>query len=121
MVDKSVAARATIWSAVDLFARQFVSFFITLILARLLSPSEFGVAALLLLAIQLCTVPLQLGIFTALVQAPTLGTEQTSTVFWLSLAVSLLLGLLLILVAPSLASFFEQPVLQPLLAVAAAY
>lgn len=114
------AASAGIWSAIDLLFRQGVQFGVAVVLARLLVPADFGLIALLTFFTATATVFVQGGLTTALVQRADTTIEEESAVFWLNGAASLVFGAALLAGAGALARFYEQPVLQPLMAVAAA-
>ena len=114
------AASAGVWSALDLLFRQGVQFGMSVVLARLLVPADFGLIALLTFFTALATVIVQGGLTTALVQRADTTIEEESAVFWLNLATSLVFGAGLLAGAGTLARFYEQPLLQPLMAVAAA-
>jgi O-antigen/teichoic acid export membrane protein len=119
-MSKEKAAAATLWSGADILLRQGVQFFISLTLARLLSPSDFGVIALLTLFTSLSTYFVDSGMSVALIRCQNSRQEEETSIFWFNLAVGLVCAAALLLVAPYVAQFYRQPVLQPLMGVAAA-
>lgn len=116
-VQKAAAAGA--WSAVDLAARQVVQFGVSIILARLLTPEDFGVIAILIFFSSFSTVFLQSGLSVALIQRQTTTHEEETAFFWLNLSVALIFGILLGVIGGPVARFYETPVLEPLMWVAA--
>ncbi|HEX8412646.1 MAG TPA: oligosaccharide flippase family protein, partial [Sphingomicrobium sp.] len=114
------ATRAGAWSALDIVLRQGVQFVVSIILARLLSPADFGLMALLTFFTSLSITFVQGGLSMALVQRQDTTREEESAVFWINLAASTVFGVLLVLIAPFLAKFYGEPMLRPLLFVAAA-
>lgn len=114
------AARAGAWSALDIILRQGVQFVVSIILARLLTPADFGLMALLTFFTSLAITFVQGGLSMALVQRQDTTHEEESAVFWINLAASVVFAAMLVLAAPFVASFYEQPLLQPLLLVAGA-
>jgi O-antigen/teichoic acid export membrane protein len=114
------AAHAGFWSAVDVVMRQLVQFVVSVILARLLAPSDFGLVALVAFFSSLATVFIQGGLTTALIQRSDSGPEMESGAFWLNLGASAIFALLLLLIAPSVASVYKEPLLRPLMGFAAA-
>jgi O-antigen/teichoic acid export membrane protein len=114
------AASAGAWSALDLGLRQGLHFAVSIVLARLLAPEDFGIIGVLGFFTSLAVVFVNGGLTMALVQRQQSSREEESAVFWANLAASILFGLLLIAVAPLVARFYEQPLIQPLMAVAAA-
>lgn len=104
-----------VWSAVDIFTQQGLKFVISIILARLLSPSEYGTIALLYIFLELAAVFNDNGFSSALVQRRDVTHRDESSVFWFQLMCSLLLATLLCGIAPWIAEFYDKPVLQPLM------
>jgi O-antigen/teichoic acid export membrane protein len=115
------AARAGAWSALDIVARQAVQFIISVVLARLLSPADFGVMALLAFFTGFGTAVIEGGFATALIQRQDTSREQESVLFWMGLAWSIALAALLVVLGPWIADFYDQPVLAPLMWLAGAY
>jgi O-antigen/teichoic acid export membrane protein len=115
------AARAGAWSALDIVARQAVQFIVSVVLARLLSPAEFGVMALLAFFTGFGTAVIEGGFATALIQRQDTSKEQESVLFWMGLAWSIALAGLLVLLGPWIADFYDQDVLAPLMWLAGAY
>jgi teichuronic acid exporter len=105
-------ASAAKWSALDVFMRQGVQFVITVILARILTPEEFGVVALLSLFVGVAAVFIDGGLSSALVQRRNTTQADESTVFFFNLGMGAVSGVLICAAAPWVAVFFNQPVLQ---------
>ena len=78
-------------------------------MARLLAPEEFGALAVMLVFVNLGNVVVQSGLNTALIQSPEADDSDFSTVFWMSLAVSVALYLAIFLAAPLVAEFYSMP------------
>lgn len=114
------AAHAGFWSAVDVVGRQVVQFLVSVILARLLQPGDFGLIALVAFFSSFATVFVQGGLTTALIQRAESSREMESGAFWLNLAASAVFALLLVALAPILAAFYNERLLQPLMSFAAA-
>lgn len=114
------AARAGLWSALDLLLRQGVQFVVSVVLARLLAPADFGLIALLTFFTSLSITFVQGGLSLALVQRQNTTCEEESAVFWCNLAASCVFATALLLIAPAAARFYAQPLLEALMAVAAA-
>jgi O-antigen/teichoic acid export membrane protein len=114
------AATAGAWSTADIILRQGVGFAVTIVLARLLTPEDFGMVALLTLFSSLSIVFVQGGLSSALIQRQGTSREEESTVFWCNLIAGMLFALALIALAPLIARFFGHPVLAPLMLAAGA-
>ncbi len=114
------ATSAGAWSALDIVLRQVVQFGVSVLLARLLSPDDFGIIAIIGFFSSLSIVFVQGGLTLALVQRTETTHDQENAVFWTNLCAGVLFALLIIVVAPTVASFYEYPVLSALMYVAAA-
>jgi O-antigen/teichoic acid export membrane protein len=116
---KDKAISATLWSGADIFLRQGLQFAVTVALARLLSPEEFGTIALLYLFTGIASAFVDSGFSAALIQRQDVTHTDESTVFWFNLAVGALVALGLWTAAPAIALLFSLPILVPLTAVMA--
>ncbi|MBK6375906.1 MAG: lipopolysaccharide biosynthesis protein [Xanthomonadales bacterium] len=111
---KRRAFEATLWSGVEVMLRQGLQFAVTVILARILDPSEFGTVATLALFIAIATVLMDGGFSLALLQRQDITHVDESTVFWFNLVMGGLFSAALALAGPALAIFFELPALRSL-------
>jgi O-antigen/teichoic acid export membrane protein len=89
---------------------------VVIILARLLSPHEFGLAAMVLVLSSFVISYSDFGLGLALVQRPSITEKDRSSVFWASLALGATLTGVGIAAAPLAADFYHQPRVEPLLA-----
>lgn len=94
---------------------QFASFFISMILARLLTPNDYGTIALLTIFISLSGVFADSGFGSALIQKKEATEVDFNSVFYLSLCTSSLVYGVLFFIAPWVAAFYETPILVDLL------
>ncbi len=98
--------------------KTFVQFVIVIpILARLLTPDEFGLAGMAVAFIMFFSQFSDFGISTALVRHEAPGRALWSSAFWTNLGLGLLLTGLAFLCAPLIASFFDRPSLTPIVKV----
>jgi teichuronic acid exporter len=116
---KERAARAGAWSALDIVLRQGVQFVVAVILARLLSPADFGLMSLLAFFSSLSIVFVQGGLSMALVQRTETSHAQESAVFWVNVVAGTLFALILLAIAPMVARFYGYPLMDPLMYVVA--
>lgn len=105
---------AILWSGTEIFLRQFIQFGVSMALARILTPEEFGTVALLYLFSGIASVFIDGGFSAALIQRQEITVEDESTVFWFNLFMGIIFSLGLWLLAPRIAEFYRQPVLIPL-------
>jgi PST family polysaccharide transporter len=118
---RSVASRTvrgTAWAYGSYVGGQAVVLVATAILARLLSPSEFGLVAMAIVFITLLDTVSDLGLSPALVISTEAELrERANTVFPFTVVLGAALSALTVAVAPLVAAFFDEPELTPLLAV----
>ena len=81
----------------------------TLILARILSPTDYGLQAMVLTLINLCSLFQDAGLSTATVQRQNLAEDQISTIFWINVGLGSFLTILVAAAGPLLASFYKDP------------
>lgn len=106
---KQRAAGAALWSALEIAARYGAQFIVMVILARLLSPEDFGLVAILLVFTSLGMLLVDGGFGTALIQRQNTSADDETTVFVFNLATGILAGALLFCMASVIAKFFDQP------------
>lgn len=88
---------------------QGIQFLVQIVLARLLTPKDYGIIALIGIFITIANVFVQSGFSTALIQKKNANEEDFSSVFYLSLFVASLLYIILFFVAPIIANFYNIP------------
>jgi O-antigen/teichoic acid export membrane protein len=108
------AAHATWWSALEIASRYGVQFTVMVVLARLLTPSDFGLIAMLLVFTTVAALLVDSGFGTALVQKQVTSADDETTVFLFSTGASAMVAAALWFAAPAIASFYSQPLLTPL-------
>jgi teichuronic acid exporter len=117
---KNKAKNAVIWSGADIFMRHGLQFGISIALARLLSPDEFGTIALMFFFTSIANAFIDGGFSSALIQRQDVNHTDESTVFWFNLAMGATMALGLLIAGPEIAKFYARPILEPLAAVMAA-
>ena len=111
--------RSLIFKFLERCGYQGISFIIQLILARILAPSDYGVITMLTVFIAISQVFVQSGLNTALVQRKDTSEDDYTSVFWVSLLISIILYIILFFSAPFIASFYNMPELTSVLRVLA--
>ncbi|PWB24408.1 lipopolysaccharide biosynthesis protein [Flavobacterium sp. HTF] len=114
---KSIATKGIFWSAVDKFAVQIGQFIVSVVLARILLPEDFGLIGMLAIFIALSQTFIESGLGIGLIQRQVRSDIDFSTVFVFNLVVSSFFYLLLFFSAPFIAIFFNQPQLTDLVRV----
>lgn len=110
------AARGVAWTLAGSWMSAAVQVGTTMVLARLLTPADFGLMAMALTLTALVNQFRQLGLSQAVVQRPDLRWSQVSALFWVNTAVGVVLAGLVALGGIPLAAFYDEPALVPLCA-----
>lgn len=91
----------------------------TVILARLLTPNDFGLLTMVLSISLLLQNISSNGFIEATIQKQTICHSQISTLFWINVGISFIMSLLLMASAPLIVWFYEEPLLEPIVRVMA--
>ena len=105
------------WSTVEQVGPQIVGFGISVVLARLLEPGDYGLMGMLALFMGVAQVFADSGLSASLVQRKSLTADDETSVCAMNIAAGVVLAGLLCLIAPLVARFYSQPILMPLLCV----
>jgi len=108
---KDKAVKGIGWSFVDNVASSGITFLVGLILARLLTPAEYGIMAMIAIFIAVSNSIIDSGFSNALVRKINIQRIDYNTVFFFNLVVSLVMYLLLYIASPAISAFFKEPVL----------
>lgn len=114
---KKKTVRGTFWSAVDSISSQGVTFLVGLVLARLLTPHEYGLIGYIMILVAVFNSIVDSGFSNALIRKKDAGETDYSTAFIFNLAVSLVMVAAMVLVAVPFSRFFKEPQLVPLVRV----
>ncbi len=117
MATTKTVITSMIWNLMERFSTQFVSFIISVVLARLLTPNEYGIIAIILIFVSIASVIIDGGLNTALIQKKDADQTDFSTIFWFCLLLSVGLYLVLFFSAPLIARFYNNDILVPVLRV----
>lgn len=108
-----------IWSFVDNFSMAAIAFVVGIILARLLSPEEYGLIGMTVIFTSIAASVINSGFSQALIQKKHCTETDYSTVFYFNFLVGILLFSFLCFSAPFIALFFDQPKLNAVVKVLA--
>jgi len=108
------AASAAWWSTLEILTRYGVQFLVMVALARLLTPDDFGLIAMLLVFTSIGILLVDSGFGAALIQRQQTTADDETTVFTFTMVVGIVTALALALAAPAIAAFFHQPKLADL-------
>lgn len=97
------------WSGVERFSVQVVQFVISLLIARVLLPSDYGLIAMLGIFLAIAQSFVDSGFGNALIQKKERSEADYSTVFYFNIVIACIVYGVLWLVAPSIARFYDEP------------
>ena len=103
------------WSAVSLLGRRGLSIVTTIILARLLLPSDFGLVAMAAVVIGFIELFQDLGTATAVIQRKDPSQALLASMFWLNVGFGLATMLVLYLASPLAGAFYREPRVTPIM------
>lgn len=101
-------AKGVIWSGVDKVANGGIMFLANIVLARLLTPKDFGLLAIIAIFVQISQTFIDSGFSNALIQKKDRSQADYSTVFLFNLAISIGFYIILFFCAPLISHFFED-------------
>lgn len=111
LTDKTV--KGVGWNSVDRIANYGIGFLVGIVLARLLSPEEYGLLGIIGIFTAIFNIILDSGLSTALIRKKGVTDTDYCTVFWTNLVLSFILTGILYVCAPFIGEFFKRPELVP--------
>ena len=114
---KSTVVGSLVWKFLERGGVQVIQFIVSILIARILTPHDYGSVALLTIFISIATVFVQSGLGTALVQKKDADELDCSSVFYYSVALALIVYLILFFSAEHIADFYNMPELISILRV----
>lgn len=111
MSDKRNVFSGLFWKFSERILAQGVSFVVSIILARILMPEDYGIVSMVNIFITIADVFVVSGFSTALIQKHDANETDFSTILYCSLLVSVLIYVVLFLSAPFIAVFYDEPIL----------
>ena len=112
---KEKAAKGVLWSVIQKWGREIVTFLTFIALSRMLPPEAFGLVALATVFTAFIQIFLDQGFSAAIMQRAELESEHLDTAFWTSVLTGVVLAIAGIALAGVVAAFFNEPRLAPVL------
>lgn len=106
---KSKTVKGVGWSFADSIGSQGITFVVGLVLARMLTPAEYGLIGIILIFVNIFNSIVNSGFSAALIRKKDATDDDYSTVFITNMAISIVLAIALFFSAPLIADFFNQP------------
>lgn len=116
---KQKTKKGLYWKLFDQSATQIMQFVVGIVMARLLSPEDYGITALPAVFMAVANIFIDGGFGAALIRKPQITEKDLSTAFCYSIGVGLFMYLCLFISAPWIALFYNTPILTPLIRVTA--
>ena len=116
---KGKTKKGLYWSFFNQFSNYGMNFIVGIVMARLLSPSDYGITALPAVFMAVASTIQDGGLANALIRKPELTERDLSTAFYYSIFVGIFLYAMLFFAAPWIADFYNTPVLIPLMRITA--
>lgn len=111
---KHKTLKGTVWSSVERFSVQGIAFLVMIVMARILTPEDYGLVGMITIFIAVSQSLVDSGFSQALIRKQDRSETDNSTVFYFNIGVGFALYLILFLCAPLIASFYKEPLLTPL-------
>ena len=108
---KTSTLNAIGWSLIERLSNQGLNFIISIIIARILSPEDFGLVAMLTIFSAIGHSFINSGFGQALIQKKNATHEDECSIFYFNISVAILFTLILYISSPYIARFYNQPVL----------
>lgn len=103
-----------LWSSVERFSNQGVQFLFSIVLARLLTPEDYGIVAMVVIFFAIAQTFVDSGFSSAIVRKKDRTESDLSTSFYFNIFVGLGFYILLFQCSPFIADFYDQPILSPI-------
>jgi PST family polysaccharide transporter len=97
------------WTAGARVAKLILQFIISVILARVLTPKDFGLIGMIVVFTGFAALFSEMGFGAALIQRKVIEERHLSSIFWLNIAVGLILTCIFLAAAPLISSFYSEP------------
>ena len=108
---KSQTIKGVIWSTIERFSIQGVQFVLGIIMARILTPDDYGLIGMIYVFISISQVFIDGGFTNALIQKQNRDETDYSTVFYINIVISIIFYLVLYTSAPYISKYYNQPLL----------
>ncbi len=112
-ITKRKVVNSVKWSAIEKYSSQGIQFLVSVIMARLLTPAEYGILGIIGVFIGFTQVFINTGLSQALISKKICTDDDYSTANWINIGISLICYFILFFVAPIISIFYSEPILIP--------
>lgn len=106
-LDRQVVSGVS-WKLAERILAQGISFIVTIILARILTPNDYGLVAMVNIFVSIADIVISSGFTAALIQKKTVSNKDYTTIFYVNLMISVGLYLLLFFLAPAISNMYKM-------------
>jgi O-antigen/teichoic acid export membrane protein len=106
---KEKTAKGLFWGGVSNIVQQVIGAAFGIVIARILSPDDYGLVGMLAIFTALATTVIESGFTSALINRKEIKHEDYNAVFWFSLTAGIIIYLILFFCAPLIARFYDEP------------
>lgn len=114
---KRKAIKGVLWNAIERFSSQGIAFIISIILARLLTPYDYGLIAMIGIFISLSQAFVDSGFSSAIVRKNDRTESDLATAFYSNVVIGIICYIILFASAPLIAHFYQEPKLSSIIRV----
>ena len=104
-----------LWNSIDRFSNQGLNFVFSILIARIVSPNDYGVIAMLYIFTDIAQVFIEGGITSAIIRKQNLSEKDLSTAFFLNIGIAVFSYLIMFFIAPAVSIFYQMPLVESIL------
>lgn len=112
-MDKKILVNSFFWNALGKYSSQIIAFIVSVVMARILMPSDYGVMGIIAVFIAISDIFIDCGFANALINKKQCTQSDYSTVFFCNILISIGIFILLYISAPYIADFYKMEILVP--------
>lgn len=105
---KTRGIKSFAWDFIGKLSTQGITFIVTIFLARLLEPSDFGTIAIILVIVGIATIFSDIGLGSSIIQRKHLHSSHYSTVFYFNIIIGSILTIITFFAAPYISHFYDE-------------
>lgn len=106
-------AKTSFWGALEKICSLGIQFVVTMLLARLLTPADYGIIAMIMVFMAISQQFVECGVSNALIRKKDCSPTDYSTAFYFNIIIGFVVYLILFIIAPIISSFYDLPILTP--------
>ena len=114
---KNKTIKGTLWGAIERFSGQGVQFLVLIVMARMLTPKDYGLVGILAVFVNIAQTLIDSGFSQALIRKQDRNEKDYATTFFFNIVVGLFVYILFYIISPFVSDFYNEPELKPLMRV----